>query len=183
MEKCDNKNGNCFKDAFELFRYNDEGTPEVPFAPSISNIEEEKKKARAFFQRNFTYVGNITGNSTSKEIMNTTFILNFKQFRTLTLGIKSGGSCGSVSRMKVYYIVCKETFIDSVMFVETLAPQNGSKVVFGNCSANSRNNFTRGNLKAFCHSNGSWITDGKIVCSCEEGYESTDERGCSRKFN
>ena len=184
MEPCDNRNGTCFKDAFELFRYNGEGTPEVPYEPGKSGVEleAELKKAREFLQSNFTYIGNITGNSTSKEIMNTTITLNLKKFRTITLGIKSRGSCGTVIRMKVYYIVCKETFINNVMFRKTLAPQNGTKVVFGNCSANSKVDLSVGNLTAFCHSNGSWSTEGEIVCRCKEGYESTDKRGCSGMF-
>ena len=182
MKRCDNKNGNCFKDAFELFRYNSERTPEVPFEPRKSSDEAEKKKAREFLQSNFTYIGNITGNSTSEEIMNTTFTLNLKKFRTITFGIKSRGSCGTVIRMKVYYIVCKETFINNLMFRKTLAPQNGTKVVFGSCSANSRVDLGVGNLVALCHSNGSWSTEGEIVCRCKEGYEFTDKRGCSGMF-
>ena len=68
------------------------------------------------------------------------------------------------------------------MFMKTLAPQNGTKVVPGNCSANSRVDLSVGNLTAFCHSNGSWSTKEEIVCMCKEGYEPTDKRGCSGKF-
>lgn len=138
MEECEVKGGKCFKDVFELLTYNGGGEPEVPYDPKDSQNVVAKERARVFFNNNFTSLGNITGNATIKERVNTTFTLNLKQFRRITFGIKSGGGCGSVIRMKIYYYVCKEMFINGLMLTKTMSPQNGSKVVFGNCSENSK---------------------------------------------
>ncbi len=181
IEKCDGIDGICFKDGFELFRYKGEGEPIIPSYANKPNANVEKLKTKVYLQDNFSFMGNITGNSTSKERVNTTFTLNLKEFRGITFGIKSRGGCGSVIRMKVYYVVCKEIFIKNVMFVKTMAPQNGTKVVFGNCSANTTLDSRTGGLRAFCHSNGSWTTEGEMVCTCDKGYESTD-KGCMGMF-
>ena len=181
MEKCEVKNGICFKDGFELFRYKGEGEPKVPYDAKNPDTEAEKLKSKVYLQDNFSFLGNITGNSTSEERVNNAFTLNLKEFRGITFGIKSKGGCGSVKRMKVYYVVCKEIFIKSAMFLKTMAPQNGTKVVFGNCSANTALVSRTGGLRAFCHSNGSWTTEGEMVCTCDKGYESTDH-GCMGMF-
>jgi hypothetical protein len=185
MAKCENPHGTCFKDGFELFTYNGEGEPKVPFNKNQGvNVDKEKEKAREFFHNNFTYLGNITGNATSKELVNTTFTLNLKEFREITFGIKSRGGCGKVNRMKVLYYVCDQTFIKSVMFKKTSAPQNGTTEVVGNCSANTVPVSSMGNLRAYCHSNGSWSTeeDRDIECMCVKGYEPTTNYGCSGMF-
>ncbi|CAB4026082.1 ephrin type-B receptor 1 isoform X4, partial [Paramuricea clavata] len=183
MEMCESKDP-CFKDGFELFTYNGEGEPKVPFNKNSGvNVEKEKEKAREFFHNNFTYLGNITGNATSKERVNTSFTLNLKEFREITFGIKSRGGCGKVSRIKVYYYVCHETFIKSVMFKKTSAPQNGTTEVLGirSCSANTVPVSSMGDLRAYCHSNGSWSTEGDrdMVCMCVKGYEPTTDHGCA----
>ena len=185
IEECEVKGGKCFKDGFELLTYNEEGEPEVPYDPKDSQNVVAKERARVlakgleFFNNNFTSLGNITGNATIKERVNTTFTLNLKEFRRITFGIKSSGGCGSVIRMKVYYYVCEEMFINSVMFTMTMSLQNGSKLVFGNCSENAASVSKAGGLKAYCHSNGSWSTEGDRVCRCDKGYEPTTNRGCS----
>lgn len=180
MEECEVQGGKCFKDGFELLTYNGEGEPKVPYdLKDQQNVEKEKEKARIFLNSDFTSLGNITGNATSKEHVNTIFTLNLKKFRTITFGIKSSGGCGSVIRMKVYYYVCQEMFIKSVMFKTTMSPQNGSKVVFGNCSENTAAVKKAGGLKAYCHSNGSWSTEKDVVCRCDKGYEPTTNKGCS----
>ena len=178
MEECEVKGGKCFKDGFELLTYNGEGEPKVPYDPAkTQNIEKEN--ARVFLNSNFTLLGNITGNATSKERVNTIFTLNLKEFRRITFGIKSSGGCGSVIRMKVYYYVCEEMFINSVMFKMTMSPQNGSKVVFGSCSENAASVSKAGDLKAYCHVNGSWSPEEGAVCRCDKGYEPTSNKGCS----
>ena len=180
MEECEVEGGKCFQDGFELFKYNGDGEPEVPYEPkNQDNIEKEKEMARVFLNNNFTSLGNIIGNATNKERVNTTFNLKLKEFRRITFGIKSSGGCGSVIRMKVYYYVCKAMFINSVNFKTTMSPQNGSKVVFGNCSENSAAVSKTDGLRAYCHSNGSWSTEGDIVCTCKKGYEPTTNKGCS----
>ena len=135
--------------------------------------------ARVFLNNNFTSLGDIIGNATIKERVNTTFNLKLKEFRTLTFGIKSSGGCGSVIRMKVYYYVCKAMFINSVNFKTTMSPQNGSKIVFGNCSENSAAVSKTDGLRAYCHSNGSWSTEADVVCTCKTGYEPTTNKACS----
>ena len=181
MGKCKVQGGKCFEDNFQLFRYNGEGEPEVPYDISnVHNVEKEKENAKVFFNSKFTSLGDITGNATIEERVNTTFTLNLKEFRRITFGIKSNGGCGSVIRMKVYY-VCEEIFIKSVMFKMTMSPQNGSKVVFGNCSENTAPDSKTGGLKAYCHSNGSWSIDGNVACMCDKGYEPTLNRGCIGK--
>ena len=179
IEECEVKGGKCFKDGFELLTYNGKGEPEVPYDPKDSQNVVAKERARVFFNNNFTSLGNITGNATIKERVNTTFTLNIKEFRTITFGIKSYGGCGSVIRMKVYYYVCEEMFIKSVMFKTTMSPQSGSKVVFGNCSENTASVSKAGGLKAYCHSNGSWSPEEGAVCRCDKGYEPTSNKGCS----
>ena len=179
IEECEVEGGECFKDGFELLTYNREGEPEVPYDPKNSQDVLGKERAREFFNNNFTSLGNITGNATIKERVNTTFTLNLKEFRRITFGIKSSGGCGSVIRMKVYYYVCEEMFINSVMFKMTMSPQNGSKVVFGNCSENAASVSKAGDLKAYCHSNGSWSPERDVVCRCSKGYEPTSNKGCS----
>ncbi|XP_028394326.1 ephrin type-B receptor 2-like [Dendronephthya gigantea] len=179
MEECEVQNGVCFKDGFELFKYNGTGEPEIQVDTKATGDKKEKQKAKAFFDEHFTFLGNITGNTTSMDRVNTTFTLNFKEFRDITFGIKSRGGCGSVIRIKVYYYICEETFIKSVMFKKTLSPQNGTKVVFGNCSLNSRRSSHMGDLKAYCYSNGSWSTEKNISCLCDRGYEPTEDHGCS----
>ena len=180
IEECEVNGGECFKDGFELLTYNGEQEPEVPYDPKDSqNINKEKEKARIFLNNNFTSRGNIIGNATIQERVNTTLSLNLKEFRRITFGIKSSGGCGSVIRMKVYYYVCEEMFINSVMFKMTMSPQNGSKVVFGNCSENTASVTKAGGLKAYCHSNGLWSTEGDVVCWCDKGYEPTTNKGCS----
>ena len=181
MEKCKSEDGICFKDGFELFRYNGEGEPKVPYNANNPDSKAEKLKAREFLHNNFLLLGKITGNSTSEERVNNTLTLNIKEFRGMTFGIKSRGGCGSVIRMRFYYYVCKSTFINSVIFVKTLAPQNGTKAVFGNCSANAGLISRTGSLKAFCNSNGSWTAKEKMLCRCDKGYESTDH-GCLGMF-
>ena len=181
MEECEVKGGKCFKDGFKLFRYNGEGEAKVPYDANNRDTKAEKLKSKVYLQNNFSFLGNITGNSTSEERVNTTFTLNLKEFRGITFGIKSTGGCGSVIGMKVYYVVCKKIFIKNVMFVKTMAPQNGTKVVIGNCSANTTLDSRTGGLRAFCHSNGSWTTEGEMVCTCDKGYESTD-KGCMGMF-
>ena len=178
IQECEVKGGECFKDGFELLTYNGEGEPEVPY-DRLQNINKEKEKVRVFFNNNFTSLGNITGNGTIEERVNATFTLNLKEFRKITFGIKSSGGCGSVIRMKVYYYVCEEMFIKSVMFKMTMSPQNGSKVICGNCSENAVLATKAGGLKAYCHSNGSWSTEENEVCRCDKGYEPTTNKGCS----
>ena len=179
MEECEVKGGKCFQDGFELFKYNGEDEPKVPYDPNQSNIEKQKEMARVFLNSNFTSLGDIIGNATIKERVNTTFNLKLKEFSRVTFGIKSSGGCGSLIRMKVYYYVCKAMFINSVNFKTTMSPQNGSKVVFGNCSENSAAVSKVRGLKAYCHSNGSWSTEGDILCTCKKGYEPTTNKGCS----
>ena len=103
IEECEVKGGECFKDGFDLFTYNGEGEPEVPYDPK--DLQNVKEKGRVFFNNNFTSLGNITGSATIQERVNTTFTLSLKEFRRITFAIKSGGGCGSVIRMKVYYYV------------------------------------------------------------------------------
>ena len=181
MQECDVEGGVCFKDGFELFKYNGVGEPKIPRDEKGSRNEQKRQETKAYFYENFTFLGNITGNTTSMDPVNTTFTLNFKEFCEITFGIKSRGACGSVIRIKVYYYICKEIFIKSVMFKRTLSPQNGTKEVFGNCSANSRRGSHMSDLRAFCHSNGSWSAERNISCLCEGGYEPTEEHGCFRK--
>ena len=179
IEECEVKGGECFKDGFELLTYNGGGEPEVPYDQKDSQNVVAKERARVFFNNNFTSLGYITGNATIKERVNTAFTLNLKEFRRIAFGIKSSGGCGSVIRMKVYYYVCEEMFIKSVMFKMTMSPQNGSKVVFGNCSENAASVSKAGDLKAYCHSNGSWSVERDVVCRCDKGYEPTSNKGCS----
>ena len=181
MGKCKVQGGKCFEDNFQLFRYNGEGEPEVPY--DISNLHnvEEKENARTFINSKFTWLGNITGNATSKERVNTTFTLNLKEFRRITFGIKSSGGCGTVIRMKVFYYVCEEMFIQSVILKTTVSPQNGYKAVFGNCSKNTVPDSKADGLKAYCHSNGSWSTDRNVSCMCDKGYEPIVNQGCIGK--
>ena len=174
MEKCKSEDGICFKDGFELLSSNgDTDNIDLDWVyasnASIENIY------------NFTLVGNITANATSQELVKTKFTLNIKEFRKITFGVKSTGGCGSVLRMKVYYFVCSELPVGNrVILKKTSIPQNGTKVVFGSCSVNAVLNSSTGDLKAFCHSNGSWsIGKGEMVCSCEKGYEPTSNQVCS----
>ena len=179
IKECDVPGGKCFQDGFELFAYNEKGKPLVPVDSSVTDVDEiekQKNKTRTYFRNNFTFLGNITGNSTREKRINTTFTLNRKEFRDITFGIKSTGGCGEVIRIKLYYFICKRKYIKSVLLKRTVSPQNGTKIVFGNCSSNSKSISNMEDLKAYCHSNGSWSTEGE--CSCNEGYEPTD-KGCS----
>ena len=170
--RCKSKDGICFKDGFELFRNNGNNKNNLNLHGTDPSLSTEHRLK-------FTFVGNIAGNATSEERSITTFTLSIKEFRKITFGIKSTGGCGTVLRIKVYYFVCELLFVNKVVFKKTLSPKNGTKVVFGSCPANTGLVSSTGDLKAFCHSNGSWsIGKGEMVCRCEKGYEPTSNQDC-----
>ncbi len=171
MEKCEKSDGICFQDSLQLFSYNDDIRDDIQNAWGWRNVSIQK-----FI--NLTLVGNITGSATSDLLVKTKFTLKIKELRKIMLGIRSTGGCGTVVRMKVYYFVCRELrgkgtiYRNLIIFKRTPVPENGTKVVFGSCSANAVLVSGAGDLKAFCHSSGTWsIGKGDMVCRCDKGYE------------
>ncbi len=111
-------------------------------------------------------MGNITGSTTSDLPVKTKFTLKIKEFRKIMLGIRSTGGCGTVSTSETLLLcLCralifrfkKVPYIETISFLKkTPVPQNGTKVVFGSCSANAVLVSGMGDFKALCHSNGTW---------------------------
>ena len=181
MANCDNEDGICFRDGFEIFTYNGNGEPVIPFP--FNGNSEEKGKNSIYFNNNFDFLGNITGNETSKERFIKMFTIQVKKFNDITFGIKSTGACGTLFRMKIFYYVCQQKYKNSILLTRTLSPPNGTKVIYGNCSTNSEKLTKTSGLRAYCHSNGTWFLEKNASCLCRKGYEPTKE-GCQgkRKF-
>ncbi|XP_046863498.1 uncharacterized protein LOC124457265 [Xenia sp. Carnegie-2017] len=181
MANCDNEDGICFRDGFEIFTYNGNGEPVIPF-PFNGNLEEKGKNS-IYFNNNFDFMGNITGNETSKERFIKMFTIQVKKFNDITFGIKSTGACGTLFRMTIFYYVCQQKYKNSILLTRTLSPPNGTKVIYGNCSTNSEKLTKTSGLRAYCHSNGTWFLEKNASCLCRKGYEPTKE-GCQgkRKF-
>ncbi len=174
MEKCEKSDGICFQDSLQLFSYDDDIRDDINNAWGWRNVSIQK-----FI--NLTLLGNITGSTTSDLPVKTKFTLKIKEFRKIMLGIRSTGGCGTVVRVKLYYFVCRALIFrfqkgtiyrNHIILKKTPVPQNGTKVVFGSCSANAVLVSGMGDFKALCHSNGTWsIVKGDMVCWCDKGYE------------
>ena len=156
---------------------------------NIPTVTKEKTAAAAsFISRYFTPVYTLTNTSKSKNVKgrgivkeNQTFPLHLNKTEGVLFGIKSKGACAEIFKLKLYYYYCKEKFINSVKFENTISPLNGSKEVAGNCSDNSSLSKDITSLKGFCQSNGTWSVNENIKCLCKEGFEPHTWKGCLRK--
>ena len=132
----------------------------------------------------FSLVHNITNSTIPSGIrFKQTFSFKPNNSNAVTFAVRSRGACGYILNMAMYYYYCEETYVNSVNLMKSPSPPSGFKLVAANCSKNSlaSSNVTR--IEGRCYSNGSWSMNNSFKCSCVEGYEPNQKRGCSRKCN
>ena len=97
------------------------------------------------------------------------------------LGIRDSGTCGSVSRIILYYTVCKERQTELVVYPEfATPPQNGPDEIFDARCVDNAHNVTSLQVTAFSRNSSCRdVITGGARCECNAGYQiSTDRRSC-----
>ena len=168
----------CYSNYFQVYVYRGQSQLNIP--------SNDKDAAKDILVAYYSPIYNISNSTTSKNANNKiiqTFGFYQNRSKIMMFAVRSQGACGKIYRMKIYSYYCEETFLNSIMFPETISPASGSREVSGNCSVNSAAPKNEANLKGFCQSNGTWSINYETMCLCLEGYEPTPANGCSRKYS
>ena len=108
----------------------------------------------------------------SLEIAQTRSLLRPANSNGFYLGLRDEGTCGIISRLIVYYVVCPANVDGLVSYPEVaIPPQNTADITFtASCAANAHN-VTTLQVTAFS-SNGtcSPVAPGGAMCDCDAGY-------------
>ena len=88
------------------------------------------------------------------------------------LGLRDEGTCGTISRIIAYYVVCPARVENLVSYPETAVPvRNSSDIIFNaHCVSNSHNITTLEMIAFSDNSTCSPVADGGAMCECDGGY-------------
>jgi len=101
------------------------------------------------------------------------------------LGVGDEGTCGSLNRIIVYYVVCPGRVDGLVTYPETAVPVQGSSdIIFDAvCAANAHNTSSRQVRASSSSSTCSDIAPGGVQCQCNAGYlTSGDGVSCGGEY-
>ena len=89
------------------------------------------------------------------------------------LGIKDTGTCGSIRRLQVYYLVCPGAAVHLVTYPELALPPDGVTTDEASCVANAElDSGESADIRAFHDGR----CDYDVSCHCLEGYEENPPR-------
>ena len=109
----------------------------------------------------------------SRDVTTTVTLVPQEAKQGFYLGIKDTGTCGSIKRLQVYYLVCPSAAVHLVRYPEVALPPDGvtsPTVAQATCVANAElDSGESADIRAF--------HDGRcefdVSCRCLEGYEET----------
>ena len=90
------------------------------------------------------------------------------------LGVQDTGTCGSIERITVYYLVCPRRTEDLVTIPEIPRPPINVNTPIGE-SASCASDSTGSNLQLTCAADGTFV--GSPVCLCNPGHEFVSSGG------
>ena len=95
----------CSSNYFEVYIHRGKDRPEM-------NVETAETDLRSHFSSFYNITANNSLLSKTPRRQKQIITLDLNKANGVTFAVRSGGACGKISNMKIYYYYCKEMFVN-----------------------------------------------------------------------